>query len=194
MNNVYKIITAATDEPITLAEAKAQCRVEDEFADDDTYLTTAISTARDVVEKLTGRFLMDQEVEVYLKEFPSTRRIEIPKPPLTAVNSLKYYDEADAIQTLASSSYRVSVNTEPGFLELKADNYWPDTETRFDAVIVNFQAGYASASAVPASIKHAILMMVSDLYTRRDATTEMRPYLQRAAEILMSSSRVFHSL
>lgn len=195
MNTVYKVITAPTSEPVTLADAKAQCRVDDEFTDDDDYLTTAIITARDVVERQTGRFLIDQEVEVYLEKFPSdSRRIEIPKPPLSAVNSLKYYDTSDSLITLSSSSYRVSLVSEPGFIELKDDNYWPDTESRFDAVIVNYQAGYANAAAVPKTIRHAILMMIADLYSRRDATTEMRPYLQRAAELLLNSSRVFHSI
>jgi len=55
---MYKTIVTvpASFEPVTLAEAKAQLRIEDGFTLDDDYIQGLISAARDRVEQYCNRF------------------------------------------------------------------------------------------------------------------------------------------
>ena len=49
---IIKVITAPTSEPITLAEAKAQCRVDG--TDEDTLITSLIGAARQYTTRTPG--------------------------------------------------------------------------------------------------------------------------------------------
>jgi len=45
---------------------------------------------------------------------------------------------------------------------------FPSTHPGFSAVSVQFVAGYGDATDVPAGIKHAVLLIVGDLYENRE--------------------------
>ena len=77
-----KLITAAGSEPITLAQLKAQCRVD--TSDDDAVLTLAIAAARAKAENYTGTAIISQTWEQTLDAFPEAE-IEILKPPVTSI-------------------------------------------------------------------------------------------------------------
>ncbi len=167
--HTYKQTVAPTSEPITLAEAKAQLRVESDFTDDDTWINTAITVVREQVEALTNRALMPQTFELAIDGFSD--EIQIPKPPFSSLTSIKYYDEDNVLQTLASSYYLVNDFSEPAIIARKTDQTYPGTYDRLDAVRIVFVAGYADASSVPTSIKQAMLMLLTDLYDNRSAST-----------------------
>lgn len=193
MNFEYKITTGPTTEPVSLSEAKIQCRVESEFTEDDAFLTTAIVAAREYFESVSDRFLINQTVELALPGFPAIRKIELVGGVVSGITSVKYRDEDDAEQTLDSSKYLLNEYAQPNFAELVSGEQWPDTYSRSEAVKVLYQTGYANASAVPQSIKASILLMVSDLYANREATTEAgkASVLQRAYSSLVSINKTF---
>ena len=66
------IITPPATEPITLTEAKAQCRVDGTA--EDALLTIYIQAAREQCERLIGRKLITQTVEQRLDAFPDAAR------------------------------------------------------------------------------------------------------------------------
>ena len=165
----YKTTTGPSSEPITLSEAKAQLRVESDFTDDDTWITTAITVVREQVEAFTNRALMPQSFELAVSEFSD--EIELPKPPYSSLSSIQYYDLDNALQTLASSYYLVNDYTEPAEIAKKTDQTYPDTYDRPDAVRIAFSSGYADAASVPSSIKQAMLMLLTDLYDNRSASS-----------------------
>lgn len=169
MNHTYKITTAPTSEPITLAEAKAQLRIESDFTDDDTWLTTALKLVREQVESLTNRSIMPQTMELALAKFEDA--IELPRPPYTSLTSITYYDVDNAQQTLASSEYLINDFAEPAYVVKESAITYPGVYDRPDAIRLIFVAGYANAAAVPTSIKQAMLMLLTDLYDNRSATT-----------------------
>lgn len=169
MYHTYKQTAAPASEPITLTEAKAQLRVESDFSDDDVWIATAITVVREQVEALTNRAIMPQSLELAISEFEDV--MQLPKPPFSALASIQYYDENNSIQTLSSSIYQLNDFVEPAEISLAYEQTWPTVYDRPDAIRIAFSAGYADAASVPASIKQAMLMLLTDLYDNRSAAT-----------------------
>lgn len=189
MNNQFIVTTGPASEPITLTEAKAQCRIESSFTDDDAWLNTAITVAREQAEGLLNRALINQTITMVSEGFPTM--FEIPQPPLASVTSIKYYDVDNVQQTLAADQYQVNTYVEPG-LVLKASSVaWPTVySTRFDAVEIIFQAGWAAAANVPTSIKQGMLMLLTDLYDNRSQVDDTgKSVLRKSALSLFSLNR-----
>ena len=163
-----KVITAPSAEPVTLTEAKAQCRVD--ITTDDTLITSYIAAARRLCERIDWRAYMTQTLEVWLDAWPATDILKIPRPPLQSVTSITYYDQSNVAATLSSASYFVDTVSEPGRVVLNYGYTWPSTILReTNGIAVRFVAGYASAGNVPQTIKQAILLVVGHWYENREA-------------------------
>lgn len=107
---------------------------------------------------------------MYLDQFPSERLIELPKPPLQTVNSVKYTKDDDTENTFSSSKYRVDDKDEPGKIVLKEDEEWPSDELKsVNGVVINFDAGYGdNQSDVPEAIKHGMKFLIGHWYENRE--------------------------
>lgn len=163
-----KVITAPVLEPVTLAEAKAQCRID--VATEDALITSYISAARRLCERIDWRAYLTQTLEVWLDDWPSGDVLTIPRPPLQSVTSVKYYDEDNVEATFPSASYYVDTVSEPGRVVLNSDYDWPSVTLRpVNAVVVRFVAGWTSAANVPETIKQAVLLVVGHWYEDREA-------------------------
>jgi uncharacterized phiE125 gp8 family phage protein len=172
--NARLALTAApADEPVSLAELKQHTRVDG--ADDNGYLAAASAAARQWVEQYLGRQLVTATWTLTLDGFPSDGSIEIPRPPLISVTSVKYYDAARVQQTFAVASYHVHSYAGPespmGRIELASGATWPTTYGGEGAVQIAYQAGYGAAAAVPPQIKQAVLILAAELYERREQQT-----------------------
>ncbi len=160
-----QLITAPATEPVTLAEAKAHLRVT--TVDDDTLITALIVAARQTAENMTDRALITQTWEKSLDVFPEA--IELPKPRIQSITSVKYIDTAGVEQTLAGTEYLLDAASEPGWVTPAYDKAWPETRAVPNAVKVRYVAGYgATAADVPQIIRHAILLIIGELYERRE--------------------------
>lgn len=191
-------IVEPTVEPITLAEAKTQCKVE--FSDDDTLITALIQAARDFGENLTERSFCTQTWVLTLDSFPGPslmgvpfgRAYSIPKhaivlerPPIQSVSSMTYIG-MDGIQASvvpftpgsgpAPSGYSFVDLTLGGtqrvddLLRLTPPfgQIWPINMPQIGSVKVQYIAGYATAAAVPAGIKAWMRLRVGALYENRE--------------------------
>ena len=155
-------------EPVSLAEARAHLQVDDN--DSDTAISALITAARQYVEEYTGRALITQTWALTMDDVPSgTDSILLPRPPLVSVSSLAYVDGDGVTQTWASSNYRVDSNSEPARLTLAYGVSWPTPRDVSNAVTVTYVAGYGAATAVPTAIRQAILLLVGDWFTNREA-------------------------
>lgn len=162
------LITAPAVEPVTLTEAKTQCRVDG--STEDTFLTSLIVAAREAAEAQTGRALINQTWERTLDAFPRRWNIYLPFPPLVSVTHIKYIDADGVLQTLASTGYKVLTTRTPGEVCLSYNNVWPSTRCEEDAVTVRYVAGYgATAASVPQLIKQGILLTINHWYDNREA-------------------------
>lgn len=167
-----KLITPPAAEPVSLQEAKLHLRVIADVADvaanpEDAAISAMIAAARQSAEHITGRSLMPQTWELALDEFESA--IYLPKPPLVSVTSVKYLDGDGALQTLDTASYFVDDYGVPAKLTPAYGESWPSTRRQANAVTIRYQAGYATAAAVPQEIKSWMLLKIGMLYANRES-------------------------
>ena len=197
-----RLITAPTVEPVTLAEAKLQCRVDS--TDEDASFARWISGAREEAEHITGRSLLPQtwektqdafrnEVVIGMQTFlpnPGSliplykTRIELPMAPVTAVLSVKYLDINGTQQTLAPTVYAVDIDNEPGSVSLAPGQAWPATYDVPNAVRIRYTTVYADAASVPSNIKNFILLLIGSMYAFRELDIDARQALQRSPHLV----------
>ena len=162
-----KLVTAPTTYPVTLAEAKLHCRVDG--TDDDALITALITSATEMCEQQTRRALMTQTWLLTLDEFPT--EIELTRVPVQSISSVTYTDTAGATQTLSTGSNWRLLDLGDFSMARIVPVYgytWPATRAQNNVVSVQYVAGYASAAAVPESIKQWIKLMVSTMYENRE--------------------------
>lgn len=166
-----RLITAPATEPISIDEARDHLRVSDDAQ--DLVLESMIQAARQQVELLAGRALITQTWRLSLDAFPvGAGKIELSKCPLGDTDAMvvKYVDTAGVTQTLASAAYQVDAESEPARLLPAYGTSWPGTRDVPNAVTVEYVAGYGAASAVPAALRAAMLLIIGDLYENREAS------------------------
>lgn len=155
-----------TVEPVTLADAKGHLRVDTDT--DDGYILGLIAAAREWCEAYLDRTLIHTQWTMRLEAFPSDdEAVSLPRPPVavaagnTAV-SVSYTLSGGSTAALSTASYSVNRYKTPG--EVTADS-WPITDGE---ATVTWWAGYGAApSDVPATIRHAMLMLIGTWYERR---------------------------
>ena len=163
-----KRITPPSDDPVTLAQARDHLHIEHEL--DDAKLLDFIPAATAHAEEVElRRALVTQTWELYLDAFPENA-IEIPRPPLQSVTSVKYLDTAGALQTLAvTTDYLVDLYELPGLVLPAVGKSWPATQAVPNAVTVRFVAGYGDPDDVPVHLRQGLLLLIGHWYENREA-------------------------
>jgi uncharacterized phiE125 gp8 family phage protein len=160
--------TAPATTPVTLAEAKTQCRVD--TSDDDTYITSLITMATEYVENVLDISLISQTLEARYDCFPLWE-IVLPRPPMASGTvTVIYRDEAGQTVTIASSSgaFQTDHYATPGRIYPLYEGVWPAVRGDENSVIVRWPAGYgASGSNCPATVRGLCLLLVAHWYEMR---------------------------
>jgi len=190
---ITKLVTAPAVEPVTLTEAKAHLRVD--VTDDDTLISSLITSARQYIERAIRRALITQTWRASIDEFPATGEIILPKPPLQSVTSIQYTDINDSTSTVSSSTYTVDTDSEPGRIVLKYGQTWPSSSLAVtNPIQITFVAGYGLAADVPAHFKQVILLLVGHWYENREAiavTGAIPKEMPLAVKSLIDIDRMF---
>jgi len=151
------LITAPLAEPVTLAEAKACLRIDDDLTDQDALITSLIVNARQQAEHRTGRRFGMQTWERVLDAFPGWA-ILLPDPPVHAIVSIKY-DDATAIErTLDPAAYRLRPYSEPA--AIMPVTTWPTTLAEPGAVRIRYTCGVTATDADWASLRAWMLLSI----------------------------------
>ena len=160
--------TAPAAEPVSVAEAKTQCRVD--TSDDDAYIGTLITAAREYIESTLDISMITQTWEARYDVFPLWEII-LPRPPMaTGTVTVIYRDEAGNNQTItsAASAFQVDSNIVPGRIYPLYDNVWPAVRGDENSVTVRWNAGYgATGASAPGILKQACLLLVAHWYEMR---------------------------
>jgi len=157
--------TAPTIEPVTLAETKNFCRIDENR--DDALVDGLIEAARVYVETKTGRQLIDATWKLYLPDFPSI--IRLPRPPLDSITSITYVDSDGVTQTESATIYTADTKSEPAIVHEAYGQSWSTHRgDEDDSVIITYKAGYGSAvTDVPKALRIGVMMLVNHWYDNR---------------------------
>lgn len=191
-------IAPPSTELLTLAQAKAQSRVD--FTDEDDYITSLTIAARASVEEYLSRSLITQTWVLGLPAFPYSDRILLPRGPVQSVTSVKYTDSALVERTLTEGvDYLVDTYEELAEIVLPFGKVWPTAVLSTKRpVVIQFVAGYGDdASQVPPQIILAANQLVGDWYTNREAISISRTAsavveLPNAYKALLATFRLYY--
>lgn len=188
-----RLVTDATSEPVSLADAKSFCRVD--IPDEDALITSLIIAARRYVEKETGLALMTQAWTAVIDRWPDgvqqgiggpwwdgvreapmsivapTTTLEIPKRPFQAVTSIKLRDAYGALTTVDSSVYFTEVSDMRGRVNRKLGQIWPVVIlAQSGAIEIAFTAGFDASPypGVPDDLLTAIKILVKHWFDNRE--------------------------
>jgi uncharacterized phiE125 gp8 family phage protein len=150
-----------SDMPVTLGEAKAQCRVLHD--DEDQLLEDLIAAATSMVEDYLGRSLTTQTWRLTLDAFSDA--IILPRGPVQSIASFTYLDASGASQTVPGATYAFDADADPQAVRRQPSASWPQPGDRINPVTITYVAGY---SVVPAAIRQAILMLVATWFANRE--------------------------
>lgn len=100
------VITEATNEPITLTEAKDWLGVQGTAH--DTKLTAGIKAAREKVEQLSGRSMVARTLKLTLHDYEGSF-VDLPYPVINAVVSVKT-NTGGTESTITATDYYLSYN------------------------------------------------------------------------------------
>lgn len=192
------LVTAPTDEPLALSEAKKQIRREDVDDEDAFIQDLLIPAVRQRGEQATRRQFLNATWDYKLEGFPcdSQEPIVMPLPPLVSVTSISYVDPDGATQTWSSSLYQVSAPTGPlaqrGRITPVYGESYPSTRAQMDAVTIRFVAGYgATDENFPPRLKMAMLLDLGTMYENREDMVVGQGYV--ISEMPMGSAAIYRS-
>jgi uncharacterized phiE125 gp8 family phage protein len=174
IHRYWRVKTAAAAVAVSTADAKTHLRVTD--TDSDTYIASLVALATRIYEERACTSLINQTIVLYLDRFPygDDGPIYLPRGPVTTVTHVKYYDASNTLTTLAAASYRLNIYQDVPVIEAAYGYTWPDArENITGAVEIEYAAGYGAAAAnLPELPVHAIKLLLSHYYERRESTSE----------------------
>jgi uncharacterized phiE125 gp8 family phage protein len=164
-----KLKTAPVKYPVTLEDAKNHLRLELDLTTDDEYIKTLISVATQTAEQFLHRRLITQTWYLYLEGWWFNTLV-MPFGQLESVTSIKYKDTDGDESTWSSDEYIVNTDSDPGAITLGYSESFPtDVLYPSNPITIEFVCGYGTGgSDVEANIKHAIKLLISDLYENRE--------------------------
>lgn len=171
------VITGPATEPVTLAEAKLHCRVDNYELDGR--IAGLILAAREWAQEFTGRRIMSQTLELRLDEFPA--EIALPVAPVQSITSIKYI--ASGVEaTLSSAAYESDLVSPIPRIRLASGYSWPSVDVAYNAVRVRFVAGHAESDAALHLFREAILLHVQAHFDRDQR--ELEPLMKAAHSMI----------
>jgi len=170
MTPLTPVLVNLCDSPVSVADAKAQIRIDANTEDDllEFYIKVATVDASNRAARSFSRMIW----ELRFDEFPfyeidgvyiTQKEIIVPRPPVNQILSFTYLDENDVRQDF--TDYRLVRYDQ--YAKITPDEEWPTTNGQ---VIIRYEAGLGCQ--VPYPVKQWILLNVSHLYRNREMTVE----------------------
>ena len=183
---MLSLYSSTTTLPVTLADIKAQLRIEHDAEDD--HITDLIWAANDIIEKKLGRTFVSQTWDYSEAKFCDCHvqcrcKLFLPYPPLASITHIKYYDPNDTLVTMDTDDYYTIATTEDrGFVQ--PIQYWPATSFyRPNAVQIRFVTG---DDVLPTSYVQLLKIWVTLLFENRsgDINKQENECIDRLEDLL----------
>ena len=179
-------------EPISTGEAKSHLRLPSTFTNDDANIDRLVKSARDHVERYTGRFWATAQfiwtVPTVVAEVFGTNQIRftMPKPYVSAIDEIGYLDADDVSQILSTSS--IDFDQERQKVAIPNTLGGHDWSIKFTA---GPDIGLSAAEIWPDAILQAMYLLIGDAYVNRQARVQQSNINENPAVIeLMHDYRV----
>jgi uncharacterized phiE125 gp8 family phage protein len=163
-------------EPILLAEVKSRLHLS--ATDDDSYITSLITTARVLAEKWTGWSLASKTYQLTRVGFPwPSQSIKLPVPPVSLVTSVSYFaDDSGEWTVWDSSDYLVGLSQFPALIRPVNGGAYPCPFPTGDVdnVQILFTAGPAEGALNPdfSLIYEGIRQLAQHFYEHPSAVSD----------------------
>ena len=157
----YKVYADMVDEPLTLDEVKDTINIDTTCTGFDDLLFSYITAARQIVEAQTNYSLGVKTIDIYLDAFPQEIAVEV--APIATLSHVKYYDGANAIQTLSGLAYEADLLPFPARIRPAHGYTWPSTYDRYDAVTLRV----VTSTGYPKPLLTAMKMIIGHWYENR---------------------------
>lgn len=168
-------------EPITLAQARLQCSIDDGITVWDELLSVYITAAREYAEEYTGTAIGARDsLTVQLTTFPANGgAITLPQWPVLGVISISYIDAYGNLLFVPQGDYVLNPNVKPRTVILQPDAAWPtDSGGAANNITVTYASGYSlpgespQDSPLPSAIKVAMLLLVAYWFRQRESVSD----------------------
>jgi len=188
------LVTAATAEPVSLAEAKAHLRVSG--SDEDGLIAGYLLAARSYAQTYTRRVFSQQTWDqTFDYDWPRDEwgrpRLVLALQPVVSVTTLSYVPDGGGSVTLTANTDYIARtgDDQSGVIEPAYDVTWDGVRRQLNAVSVRFVAGY---TRLPEEVRQAILMTVANFYEHRESTVvgTTAAELPLGASILLDPYRI----
>lgn len=179
-----RVTTAATTEPLSLAEAREHLRV-DHF-DDDGVISGCILAARQHIENVTGLVLSTSTWTMTLDGAPADGWVLLLREPVQSVSAVRYYNTAGVLTTWSGTEWESDLNSSPPRIRPRETYSWPSVKDVLSAVQVEFVAGYGGPDSVPQPVMHAMRLLVGHFYENREAASGALSPLPFAVDALLA--------
>lgn len=189
MTTAIRRVTAPAMMPVTLDEAKAQCRVDHD--DEDDYIESLIRRAVALFDGdgELGRAMVTQSWAQWETQAPGWVRLQM--GPFISLTSVQYYDGAGVLQTATLGNFETWLDGDHVIVKPKDGYDWPSAQVRPDAIKITYSAGFGAAADVPETVKGAILLAVGHWYDRRAAASDAGlEDIQLGVDRLLGTERV----
>lgn len=166
-----RLIAGPTAEPISLTAVKSHLRWTSTA--EDGLLNSWIAAARQHFEEQTGRQILTATWEYWLPYAPTATEIELPHPPLQAIESVTYDQSTSPAVELDATDYTMFAPAYPtcprGRLVLNDGVSWPALGATPYPLRIRYRAGYLGGSPtdVPDLILAVLYLMVEHFHARR---------------------------
>lgn len=135
---------------VTLAEAKRQCQLEEDFVRDDAYITSLIKAASEIAENEIQKDI-SKTTNVLTRYDFAGGTIRVNEGNLISITSITIQESGTPLSNFTTYVYRDAFKVEL------------DSDIDTSILTVTFETGYA-ANTCPYQIKQAILLKIRDLY------------------------------
>ena len=169
----YVKVTSGPSTPIlTTSEAKNYLKID--TSADDTLISDLVTAATDYCENYLGQKFITQTIQEVYDKIPKPKindlfpTLYLTIHPVQSVTRIFYTDTNEAEQTWSSSLYKVDTHRKAARITPVYGEVFPDILAEINSMTVTYVAGYGDASTdVPASIRQAVRLVLSDMYHNR---------------------------
>jgi len=168
----FKVTSGPSTPMLTTSEAKNYLKLD--TSADDTLIDDLVLAATNFCEEYLGQKFITQTVSEVYDKVPKAKitdlfpTLYLTAHPVQSVTSIVYTDTSEVEQTWSSSLYKVDLHRKAARITPAYGEVFPDILAEINSLTVTYVVGYGDASSdVPASIRQAIRLVLSDMYHNR---------------------------